>query len=62
MKKAYQGVSDFNPEEFDNWLETTTIKMFKHAKVNRNKFGSYSESDRTSRKKKREGKSHSSYL
>lgn len=62
MKKAYRGVSDFNPEESDNWLETATVKMFKHAKVNRNKFGSDSESDRTSRKKKREGKPHSSYL
>ena len=61
MKRAYQGVSDFNPEESDNWLETATVKMFKHAKVNRSKFGS-DESDRTSRKKKRAGKPHSSYL
>lgn len=61
MKKAYPVISDFNPAEFDNWLETTTIKMFKHSKVNRNKFWSDSESDRASRKKKREGKSHSSY-
>ncbi len=61
MKKAYPGISGLNPAEFDNWLETATAKMFKHTKLNKNKFWSDGESDRSNRKKKRSGKSHSSY-
>lgn len=58
MKKAYRNMPDLNTADFDNWLEPTTIKMYKHAKSNKNKLWSDIENGRNDRKKKREARSY----
>jgi hypothetical protein len=59
MKKAYRNMSGLNTADFDNWLEPTTIKMYKHAKSNKDKLWSDTENGRNDRKKKREARSYS---
>ncbi|SOD42440.1 hypothetical protein SAMN06298226_2780 [Nitrosovibrio sp. Nv4] len=59
MKKLYRNMSDLNPAEFDNWIETTTTKIFKHTKMNKNKFWGDTENNRDRNKKKRDVRPYS---
>lgn len=52
-------MSDLNPAEFDNWIETTTTKIFKHTKMNKNKFWGDTENNRDRNKKKRDVRPYS---
>lgn len=51
-------MSGLNTVDFDNWLEPTTLKIYKHAKSNKNKLWSDIENGRADRKKKREARSY----
>ncbi|SEO79755.1 hypothetical protein [Nitrosovibrio sp. Nv6] len=59
MKKLYRNMSDLNPAEFDNWVETTTTKIFKHTKMNKNKFWGDTDNNRDRNKKKRDVRPYS---
>jgi hypothetical protein len=59
MKKLSRNMSDLNPAEFDNWIETTMVKTFKHTKLSKNKLWDDTENGRNRNKKKREARIYS---
>jgi hypothetical protein len=59
MKKLSRNMSDLNPAEFDNWIETTMVKTFKHTKLSKNKLWDDTENGRNLNKKKREARIYS---
>jgi hypothetical protein len=52
-------MSDLNFAEFDNWIEPTMVKTFKHAKLGKNKLWGDTENSRNRNKKKREERIYS---